>query len=157
MMPHSSCLDFVAVALLGLPSCVARHQSVNAWLVGKLICLMQPILVNREQQESRQQTALAIKSKAEKNEQILLFPEGTCTNREMIIRFRLGAFLPGKPVQAIYLKYNYYDNIDNVTWTWEGASAGGTLLLTLMKWKTDLKIIRLPIYEPGESEKQNPM
>lgn len=33
--------------------------------------------------------------------QILVFPEGTCTNRKGLIQFKPGAFYPGVPVQPI--------------------------------------------------------
>lgn len=50
--------------------------------------------------------------------QIIIFPEGTCTNRSCLITFKPGAFYPGVPVQPVCIRYP--NKLDTVTWTWEG-------------------------------------
>jgi len=49
--------------------------------------------------------------------QIFIFPEGTNTNRKKLIKFKLGAFNPGVAVQPVVFRYNGYERIDSVTWT----------------------------------------
>ena len=68
------------------------------------ISLADPILVKRDNQNSRIVSMLEIKKRA-LTEKVAIFPEGTCTNREMILKFRLGAFTPALPVQAVYLQF----------------------------------------------------
>lgn len=53
--------------------------------------------------------------------QILIFPEGTCTNRSCLITFKPGAFYPAVPVQPVLLRYP--NKLDTVTWTWDGPGA----------------------------------
>lgn len=53
--------------------------------------------------------------------QVLIFPEGTCTNRSCLITFKHGAFYPGVPVQPVCIRYP--NKLDTVTWTWEGPGA----------------------------------
>lgn len=60
--------------------------------------------MKRDNPQSRQETIRMIKVRA-KYEKIAIFPEGTCTNRSSIIKFRLGAFTPGLPVQPVYIDY----------------------------------------------------
>jgi hypothetical protein len=53
--------------------------------------------------------------------QVLIFPEGTCTNRSCLITFKPGAFYPGVPIQPVCIRYP--NKLDTVTWTWEGPGA----------------------------------
>lgn len=55
------------------------------------------------------------------NLQIMVFPEGTCTNRSCLITFKPGAFYPGVPVQPVLIRYN--NRTDSFTWTWDGPGA----------------------------------
>jgi lysophosphatidylcholine acyltransferase/lyso-PAF acetyltransferase len=87
----------------------------------ELIDLAQPIYVCREDHESRTKTIQDIVSRANSEEdwpQILVFPEGTCTNRTSLIQFKPGAFYPGVPVQPVIIRYP--NKLDTVTWTWQG-------------------------------------
>lgn len=70
----------------------------------EFIELTDPIYVKRDNPASRQETLRQIKLRA-KYEKIAIFPEGTCTNRSSIIKFRLGAFTSGLPVQPIFIDY----------------------------------------------------
>lgn len=70
--------------------------------------MSEPILVKREENASRLETKKLIGEKVNDG-QLLLFPEGTCTNRTMILRLKLGAFYPGKPIQGIFVKYNCFN------------------------------------------------
>lgn len=60
--------------------------------------------MRRDNAVSRLVTLLEIKNRAQ-NEKIAIFPEGTCTNRQLILKFRLGAFTPSLPVQVVFLQY----------------------------------------------------
>lgn len=90
----------------------------------ELIDYAQPIYVCREDPNSRQTTIKEIIERANSKEdwpQILIFPEGTCTNRTSLIQFKPGAFYPGVPIQPVLVRYP--NKIDTVTWTWEGPDA----------------------------------
>lgn len=113
-------------------------------LFAELTNFTQPIYVWREDPNSRQNTIKTIIERANSNDnwpqviivmnekleqkskhsifsQIIIFPEGTCTNRSCLLSFKAGAFYPGVPVQPVCIKYP--NALDTVTWTWEGPGA----------------------------------
>lgn len=78
----------------------------------------------RDDPNSRQNTIKEIIERATSKEdwpQVMIFPEGTCTNRSCLITFKCGAFYPGVPVQPVCIRYP--NKLDTVTWTWEGPGA----------------------------------
>ncbi|XP_035917961.1 lysophosphatidylcholine acyltransferase isoform X2 [Anopheles stephensi] len=152
--PHSSFLDAVIIYLTGLSSPLVRNADRN---LGKLIDYAQPIYVCREDPHSRQTTIREIIQRANSKEdwpQILIFPEGTCTNRTSLIKFKPGAFYPGVPIQPVLMRYP--NKVDTVTWTWEGPNAIQLLWRTLTQFHTFCEIEFLPVYYPNEAEKANP-
>ncbi|XP_035774164.1 lysophosphatidylcholine acyltransferase-like isoform X2 [Anopheles albimanus] len=152
--PHSSFLDAVIIYLTGLASPLVRNADRN---LGKLIDYAQPIYVCREDPHSRQSTIREIIQRANSPEdwpQILIFPEGTCTNRTSLIQFKPGAFYPGVPIQPVLMRYP--NKIDTVTWTWEGPDAIQLLWRTLTQFHTFCEIEFLPVYHPSEEEKADP-
>lgn len=87
----------------------------------ELIDMAQPIYVKRENYNSRTQTIQDILDRAKSTfdwPQIMIFPEGTCTNGQALIEFKPGAFYPGQSVQPILIRYP--NKIDTYTWTWQG-------------------------------------
>ncbi|RVE47393.1 hypothetical protein evm_007992 [Chilo suppressalis] len=87
-------------------------------------------------------------------EEVLIFPEGTCTNRSCLITFKPGGFYPGVPVQPVTIRYP--NARDTVTWTWEGPGALKLLWLTLTQVHSSCEIEFLPVYYPSEEEKRDP-
>ncbi|XP_061886145.1 lysophosphatidylcholine acyltransferase 1 isoform X3 [Entelurus aequoreus] len=105
--PHSTFFDAIPVTST-MCSIVAKleTQSIPVW--GTLIQYIRPVLVLRSNLDSRRQTVEEIKRRARSGgewPQIMIFPEGTCTNRSSLILFKAGAFLPGLPVQPVVLRY----------------------------------------------------
>ncbi|XP_055616569.1 lysophosphatidylcholine acyltransferase isoform X2 [Toxorhynchites rutilus septentrionalis] len=152
--PHSSFLDAVIIYLTDLSSPLVRNADAN---LGKLIDYAQPIYVCREDPNSRQSTIKEIIERANSKEdwpQILIFPEGTCTNRTSLIQFKPGAFYPGVPIQPVLVRYP--NKVDTVTWTWEGPDALQLLWRTLTQFHTFCEIEFLPVYYPNEEEKRDP-
>lgn len=122
-----------------------------------MIDFTQPIYVCREDPNSRQTTIQAIKERANSKEDwppLLIFPEGTCTNRGALISFKLGAFYPGVPVQPIIIRYP--NRLDTFTWTWAGPGVLRLLWLTLTKMFSNCEVEFMPVYVPNEEEKRNP-
>ena len=70
--------------------------------------MIQPIYVSRADKESKHKTIASIKERANSEGKwppFLIFPEGTVTNRKALITFKAGAFIPGKPVQPVLVRY----------------------------------------------------
>ncbi|KAM4603022.1 lysophosphatidylcholine acyltransferase 2 isoform 2-T2 [Polymixia lowei] len=131
-------------------------QSGGQGQAGFVRCL-QPVLVSRQDPDSRKNTIREIDSRAKSGghwPQVLIFPEGTCTNRSCLITFKQGAFIPGVPVQPVILRYP--NKLDTVTWTWQGFSSRSLLLLTLSQLYTTVEIEFLPPQIPTEEEKKSP-
>ncbi|XP_052741664.1 lysophosphatidylcholine acyltransferase isoform X2 [Bicyclus anynana] len=154
--PHSSFLDSCIVYATRMSSVIVRKESMDNY-VGKLINYTQPVYVWRDDPNSRQNTIKEIIERATSKEdwpQVLIFPEGTCTNRSCLITFKPGGFYPGVPVQPVTIRYP--NARDTVTWTWDGPGALKLLWLTLTQVHSSCEIEFLPVYYPNEEEKQDP-
>ncbi|XP_063925658.1 lysophosphatidylcholine acyltransferase isoform X1 [Zophobas morio] len=157
LAPHSSFMDSIAMVYMGGPSIVAKGETASIPFFGKMINFTQPVYVWRDDPDSRQNTIKEIISRATSSldwPQILIFPEGTCTNRSCLITFKPGAFYPGVPIQPVCIRYP--NKLDTVTWTWEGPSALKLLWLTLTQPYSYCEIEFLPVYNPNEEEKRDP-
>ncbi|KAL5275615.1 LPCAT2 family protein [Megaselia abdita] len=155
--PHSTFVDSLSVIAMGPPSIVAKQDTADIPLFGKIVNYAQPIYVRREDPNSRQNTIKQILERVNSKEdwpQTAIFPEGTCTNRKALITFKGGAFFPGVPVQPVILRYN--NKFDSLTWTWKGPSILNLLWITLSQFYTKVEMEYLPVYKPTENEIKNP-
>lgn len=154
--PHSTFYDSLPVVLMGAPSVVAKAETTSIPFWGAIIRMSQPVLVHRSDTNSRQSTIKHISERAdgENWQQVLIFPEGTCTNRQALITFRLGGFYPCVPVQPVMIRYD--NSLDTVTWTWEGIGAWKVIAYTLSQLYTNCTIEYLPPYVASQEEKEDP-
>ncbi|XP_051999239.1 lysophosphatidylcholine acyltransferase 1-like [Xyrauchen texanus] len=156
LAPHSSYFDAMPVTMT-MASIVMKAESKDIPVWGTLIKYIRPVFVSRSDQDSRRKTVEEIKRRAHSGgewPQIMIFPEGTCTNRSCLITFKPGAFIPGVPVQPVVIRYP--NQLDSITWTWQGPGAFKILWLTLCQLHNEFVIEYLPIYTPSEEEKKNP-
>ncbi|XP_026675851.1 lysophosphatidylcholine acyltransferase 1 [Diaphorina citri] len=136
------------LGLVGLSDEELRKIPITGW---------RKVYVWRDDPNSRQKTIQEIIDRAKSEQdwpQVLIFPEGTCTNRSCLITFKPGAFYPGVPVQPVLLRYP--NKLDTVTWTWDGPGAWKLLWLTLTQPHSNCEIEFLPVYTPSEEEKNDP-
>ncbi|MCL4127585.1 UNVERIFIED_CONTAM: hypothetical protein GTU68_036460 [Idotea baltica] len=155
--PHSSFLDCVAVFWSKVPGLVNRIENLQLPFFGRYIDYTQPVYVWREDPNSRQNTILEIKRRVNSEDewpQIMIFPEGTCTNRSCLITYKQGAFYPGVPVQPVVLRYP--NKTDSITWTWDGPGAVKMLWVTLCQFHNYCEIEYLPVYNPSQAEIDDP-
>ncbi|XP_016848437.1 lysophosphatidylcholine acyltransferase 1 [Anolis carolinensis] len=156
LAPHSSYFDAIPVTMT-MASIVMKAESKDIPVWGTLIKYIRPVFVSRSDQDSRRKTVEEIRRRAQSNgkwPQIMIFPEGTCTNRSCLITFKPGAFIPGVPVQPVILRYP--NKLDTITWTWQGPGALKILWLTLCQFHNFVEIEFLPVYIPSEEERKNP-
>uniref|UniRef100_A0A9L0SXX4 Lysophosphatidylcholine acyltransferase 2 n=1 Tax=Equus caballus TaxID=9796 RepID=A0A9L0SXX4_HORSE len=156
--PHSTFFDGIACVIAGLPSMVSRNENAQAPLVGRLLRALQPVLVSRVDPDSRKNTINEIIRRATSGgewPQMLVFPEGTCTNRSCLITFKPGAFIPGVPVQPILLRYP--NKLDTVTWTWQGYTFIQLCMLTFCQPFTRVEVEFMPVQVPNEEERNDPV
>ncbi|CAH8578742.1 unnamed protein product [Schistosoma turkestanicum] len=150
--PHSSFLDALVVVVLGLPSIVGKTESAESF-VGGFLRMLQPILVNREDPNSRKTAIRELIRRAKSEDdwpQIVIFPEGTCTNRSCIAKFKSGAFNAGVPVQPVIVRWP--NKVDSVTWVCEGPGVLKLLWLVMSQFNNRLEVEFLPVYQPNEDE-----
>ncbi|XP_063041738.1 lysophosphatidylcholine acyltransferase 1 isoform X2 [Engraulis encrasicolus] len=156
LAPHSSYFDAIPVTMT-MASIVMKAESKDVPIWGTLIKFIRPVFVSRFDPDSRRKTVEEIKRRACSGgewPQIMIFPEGTCTNRSCLITYKPGAFIPGVPVQPVVLRY--LNAMDTITWTWQGPGAFKILWLTLCQLHNPLEIEYLPTYTPSEEEKSDP-
>ncbi|XP_075442055.1 lysophosphatidylcholine acyltransferase 1 isoform X2 [Ascaphus truei] len=156
LAPHSSYFDAIPVTMT-MASIVMKAESKDIPVWGTLINYIRPVFVSRSDQDSRKKTVEEIRRRAHSNgkwPQVMIFPEGTCTNRSCLITFKPGAFIPGVPVQPVVLRYP--NKMDSITWTWQGPGAMEILWYSLCQFHNFVEIEFLPIYTPSEEEKKNP-
>lgn len=156
--PHSTFFDGIACVVAGLPSMVSRNENAQVPLIGRLLRAVQPVLVSRVDPDSRKNTINEIIRRATSGgqwPQILVFPEGTCTNRSCLITFKPGAFIPGVPVQPILLRYP--NKLDTVTWTWQGYTFIQLCMLTFCQLFTNVEVEFMPVQVPNDEEKNDPI
>ncbi|XP_054566000.1 lysophosphatidylcholine acyltransferase 2 isoform X1 [Eptesicus fuscus] len=156
--PHSTFFDGIACVAAGLPSMVSRNENVQVPLIGRLLRALQPVLVSRVDPDSRKNTINEIIRRATSGgewPQILVFPEGTCTNRSCLITFKPGAFIPGVPVQPVLLRYP--NKLDTVTWTWQGYTFFQLCVLTFCQPFTRVEVEFMPVQTPNDEEKRDPV
>ncbi|OQR74657.1 lysophosphatidylcholine acyltransferase 1-like [Tropilaelaps mercedesae] len=155
--PHQSFLDGVIVLLSGGQAPCTKIESKSIPLLGTILRFIQPVFVKRSSKESRQTTLSEIKNRATSQEpwsQIVIFPEGTCSNGSVLLKFKQGAFSAGVPVQPVLIRYP--NKLNTLTWTWDGPSALKTMWLTACQWQTRMVIEYLPVYRPSEAERCDP-
>ncbi|ODN04696.1 1-acylglycerophosphocholine O-acyltransferase 1 [Orchesella cincta] len=158
--PHSSYFDAFVVILLGAPSVVAKLSTKDIPVFGRLVTFTQAVYVSRESKGSRRQTVELLKQRAQGvyngsgMPQIFIFPEGTCSNRSSLIKFKPGAFVPQVPVQPVVVRYP--NKFDAVTWTFDGPSVKQNIWCALSQFYLNMEIEYLPVYVPNEAEKNDP-
>uniref|UniRef100_A0A668AJS9 Lysophosphatidylcholine acyltransferase 1 n=1 Tax=Myripristis murdjan TaxID=586833 RepID=A0A668AJS9_9TELE len=145
LAPHSSYFDAIPVTMT-MASIVMKAESKDIPLWGTLIKYIRPVFVSRSDQDSRRKTVEEIKRRAHSGgewPQIMIFPEGTCTNRSCLITFKPGnIFSSHSPFVSVFLPLvsavcPYHAHI-------------------MCHTQAKSNFLYLPIYTPSEEEKKNP-
>jgi lysophosphatidylcholine acyltransferase / lyso-PAF acetyltransferase len=167
VMNHSTPLDiYVAVCYARVPSMVSRAVEAKNPAFGQVLRATQSVLVERTNVSSSDAAKQAIVKRSrlfvEHNRRardgeprfptLLMFPEATTTNQRALIQFKLGAFLPGAPVQPVALRYA---SAFDASWVC------GTSLFTLLyraccQFNNRLSVQYLPLHVPTEEERRDP-
>lgn len=139
--PHTSFFDSWVFFALGLPGSVSREANLDYPFLGRLVMATQPIIVTRADASNKSRTIDEIKRRAAPGSgwpQTVVFPEGTTTNRSCLITFKLGAFIPGRPIQPVVVKYN--NKLDTITWTWQGSNTFKNALYTICQLNNHMEV-----------------
>jgi len=162
--PHSTFFDGFVIFWTNLPYLVSREENRKLPFLGPCVDMSQSISVKREDPDSKRNTVREIIRRTHLNDdpdpekrwpQLAIFPEGSCANRQALMSFKPGAFIPGKPVQPVLIRYP--NKIDTVTWTWNQPHGSKSIMFTtLSQLFSRAELEFLPVYHPTEEEKADP-
>ena len=158
MAPHTSYFDAFLMWWSNTPSCVIAADKIKIPIYGKTWKLFQHITVQRRDINSKENTEQEIMRRAnlhkhpnpdERWPQIALFPEGVITNGNQLMRFKKGAFKPGKPVQPVLIRYP--NRIDTIKL--DRSNPTQAIWVTLCQLFTNVELEFLPVYYPSIDER----
>ncbi|KAH1182107.1 hypothetical protein KIL84_009861 [Mauremys mutica] len=155
--PHSTFFDPIILLPCDLPMVVSRTENLHVPVIGALLRFNQAILVSRHDPASRKKVVEEVKRRATsqgKWPQVLFFPEGTCSNKKALLKFKPGAFIAGVPIQPILVRYP--NSLDSTTWAWQGPGVLKVIWLTASQLCTTVEVEFLPVYQPSAEESVNP-
>jgi len=158
--PHSSFLEALIIYMCG-SSPVSRHENKTAFLISACQIFYQAIFVDRRTSESRKKALEDICARSQSSDnllpQLFLCPEGTNTNRKVLIQFKIGAFAPGVPVQPVLIRYPGTERIDPTTWTYHQTHGYKfSVWYILANPINRVEVEFLPVYIPNDEEKSKP-
>ncbi|XP_062994554.1 lysophospholipid acyltransferase LPCAT4 isoform X2 [Elgaria multicarinata webbii] len=155
--PHSTFFDPIILLPCDLPKVVSRTENLHVPVIGALLRFNQAILVSRHDPASRKKVVEEVKKRATsqgKWPQVLFFPEGTCSNKKALLKFKPGAFISGVPIQPVLIRYP--NPLDSTTWAWRGPGVLKVIWLTATQPYTTVEVEFLPVYQPSAEEAVNP-
>uniref|UniRef100_A0A7S4N6S9 EF-hand domain-containing protein n=1 Tax=Odontella aurita TaxID=265563 RepID=A0A7S4N6S9_9STRA len=148
----------LAVRTGGMP--VSKIENMSLPFFGAVAKLFLPILVDRNDDNSRKAVAAEIESRARRAADgtfrgpVFLFPEGTTTNGTSVITFKAGAFAPRLPVQPVVVRFPHAPGHFAPIWTAVSPSLPELFFRMLCEPVNRCKISWLPVASPvGEEEK----
>ncbi|XP_045306114.1 lysophospholipid acyltransferase LPCAT4 isoform X2 [Leopardus geoffroyi] len=150
--PHSTFFDPIVLLPCDLPKVVSRAENLSVPVIGALLRFNQAILVSRHDPASRRRVVEEVRRRATsggKWPQVLFFPEGTCSNKKALLKFK-----PGVPVQPVLIRYP--NSLDTTSWAWRGPGVLKVLWLTASQPCSIVDVEFLPVYHPSPEESRNP-
>ncbi|XP_049646180.1 lysophospholipid acyltransferase LPCAT4 [Suncus etruscus] len=155
--PHSTFFDPIVLLPCDLPKVVSRAENLSVPVIGALLRFNQAILVSRHDPASRRRVVEEVKRRATsggKWPQVLFFPEGTCSNKKALLKFKPGAFIAGVPIQPVLIRYP--NSLDTTSWAWRGPGVLKVLWLTASQPCSIVDVEFLPVYHPSPEESKDP-
>eukprot|EP01027_Heterolobosea_sp_BB2_P008670 GEZU01012862.1.p1 GENE.GEZU01012862.1~~GEZU01012862.1.p1 ORF type:complete len:667 (+),score=169.94 GEZU01012862.1:289-2289(+) len=154
---HSTLLDFMYPMHTEFPMIVSKAE-VGKWrLLRPYTEGLQVIFVDRKDPDSRKATRQTILNRCQPGSDypsLLIFPEGTTTNRTCLIAFKTGAFLPGMPVQPMLLRYPHKHF--NPSYIAMGPRSFVLAYRLFTQFVNYLEVEYMDPYYPSEEEKKDP-
>jgi len=146
--PHSSFWDQLVCFWCTPGAVVIRVEERDRPVFGAIARFMQAIFVDRKSSKSRRLAAEEIMRRASGPgwPRVLIFPEGTTTDGTALIRFKVGAFNVGRPVQPVGISY---EGTNGVIWTKGSSFMFWVAAYTLATLHTPVVATFLPVVKPS--------
>ncbi|CAI5738129.1 unnamed protein product [Hyaloperonospora brassicae] len=152
---HLTFFDGLYLFTLLSPSIAMKADVAKLPLLGRVVQMTEPILIDRGTAEGRKRAMQDITAHVLEATRppLLVFPQGTTSNQEALTKFKLGSFVSGLPCQPVVLRYPY-QHFD-VSWP-PGISGLYLALRVLCQVYNRMEVEILPAYYPSEQEQNNP-
>lgn len=151
---HITFMDSVPLIAQLLPSPIAAYENLKQPLIGNIIRALCTVTVDRTDKQSRVNTMTALKTRGKSNGKwphILIFPEGTTHSDNSLVTFKMGAFIPGVPVQPVVIKYGPF----NPSWVAGGPTIAHLLVRYMATPSSTMTIKYMPVYRPSPEEQKD--
>jgi len=158
--PHLSFVDIFMLCWAFPPIVCAVGDGVYMKypILGRIALAFQGIFVDIKSKDSRRACKEAMATRADPNlwrgPPTVVFPEGRITNGRRLIQYKLGAFLPGKPIQPVVLRYPH--KFFNITGQGPASRSKAWPLRMMTQFYNSCEVELLEVYRPNEAETQNP-
>ena len=129
LAPHTTYLDSMAFTFFNFLSFVSRAGNEKLPIFGECVKSGRPIVLSEDKSSSATQQIIDQVEQAEEARRrdpnadvfpvIGLFVQRTCSTQDSFVRFKTGAFIPGRPVQPVCVRYPGL-RFDSISWVWEG-------------------------------------
>ncbi|XP_073150964.1 lysophospholipid acyltransferase LPEAT1-like isoform X3 [Henckelia pumila] len=156
---HVSYIDILYHMSSSFPSFVAKRSVAELPLVGLISKCLGCVYVHRGLKSSDFKGVSGIvnerilEARQDKSApRMMLFPEGTTTNGDYLLKFKTGAFLAKTPVLPVILRYPY----QRFSAAWDSISGMRHLIFLLCQFVNYIQVTKLPVYHPSEQEKKDP-
>lgn len=151
---HISFIDGLVIMSRSIPCVMAQANVAKFPIIGLAISALSPILVpvTDKQKETLPSPMDELTKRIKSNafyRPMFIFPEGTTTQTNTLVKFKDGSFINKFPVQPIVLKYKY-KNFDP-SWT---VDVGPIWLIFRMccQFINHVSVEYLPVVEPDEND-----
>lgn len=149
---HVSWIDVLALNAANGAGFIAKASISRIPIVGSIARAMGCAFVDRQCSGASDAVRHEVASR-DPDHPLVIFPEGTTTNGKYLLPFHRGAFLAGKPVQPVSVRYSGYDSFSP---SWETCSIRNHLFGILANTRADVHVTMLPLYEPSDAECEDP-
>eukprot|EP01091_Cochliopodium_minus_P007872 TRINITY_DN1775_c0_g1_i4.p1 TRINITY_DN1775_c0_g1~~TRINITY_DN1775_c0_g1_i4.p1 ORF type:complete len:544 (+),score=136.37 TRINITY_DN1775_c0_g1_i4:153-1784(+) len=154
---HTSWIEPILMTSQLCPMTVSKIENAKLPFIGSFFLSTQSILIAREDKNNKEGAKVLLESRPKSNlpwKQLLIYPEGTCTNGSAIVQFKQGAFLSGVPVQPVIVSWKRNKHFDPTFPI--GVNMGLSFLKCLTQFVNYVDITYLDVYYPNEEEKKDP-
>lgn len=155
---HASLADPCLLAYLYGPSFVAKKAVAMIPWIGRVGSSQHAFYIDRMATGGPSTTTVISRRQKLIDERettlppVGIFPEGTTTSGNYMLRLKTGAFVAGTPVCPIIIRYPY----KNFSPSYESIRTLPYLFRMLSQFYNKIEYLRLPVYYPSAEEKANP-
>eukprot|EP00759_Apiculatamorpha_spiralis_P050558 PhF_6_TR4822/c0_g1_i1/m.6675/K13510/LPCAT1_2; lysophosphatidylcholine acyltransferase / lyso-PAF acetyltransferase len=157
---HMSPWEGEALTWLTGAAWLTRRENATTPLAGEILRASHHVTVDRDENGAVRNAKLCHEAIEEfvadkRYPPLGIFPEGTCSNGSVLLRFRIGAFKPGVPILPVIARFKYQDYNDP---SMVGVEVDliPLIIRMLSVWYSSMELEFLPIYTPTGEEKMSP-